>query len=251
VYIVSSVSILVSGGLLRFLRKGLNARLRVSRKERGDERHSVPLRERLPEDERLAREAAKVRNHWDCELRAVEQAYHDSMQPIRDKLARANKLIDESGVAEAAVMILKVMHLWPSWARRADWRLPLAVEGLDGSDVPAKDGGLRGLWLAFQWDGTHFRVHRAAHLSDIGEGGYIGNIHVWADDTEVLVLDVSQGEGDEYDRWFWYGVGAFRAGPWMTKLVDLSGRAIIADREWKQRYVRDFYGQRADRVDLG
>jgi hypothetical protein len=233
------------------VRKGRSARLRVLRKERDDERPSVPLRARLPEDERLAREAAAVRNHWDRELRAVEQAHHDSMQSIRDKLARASRLIDESGVGEAAVTILKVMHHWPSWSKRADWRLPLAVEGLDGGDVPAKDDGLRDVWLAFRWDGTRFRVDRAAYLSDTGEDGYLGDIHIWADDAEVLVLDVSRDERDEYDRWRWHGVSAFRAGPWMAKLVDLSGRVIIADREWKQRYVRDFYGQRADRVDFG
>jgi hypothetical protein len=207
----------------------------LSRKADGDKSDS--------EDEVFARHAAEAAERLVREREAVERAHRDAMQPIREKLQKARKLINESGVGDAACTTLRVMWHWSSWSKRADWSPPLLVENLDGGERPSSKDGRPIKWLEWTLAGTQFRLEHEASQS-------IGHLRLHVSGEEVLELEVSQKPEDEYDRWVVFGVSAFRAGPWMTQLNEWAGKLRIVDGQFMREYDLQYYKNIASKIEL-
>lgn len=203
------------------------------------------------EEERLAQEAADVQARWDSEREAIEDAHDDEMWSIREKLEKAKQLIEKSGVGDAACDVLRIMWHWPSWSKRDDWKMPVALDGLDGGKVARNEfGGREGTWLGWNWDGEAYRLELTVSPNYTSADFDTGDLKLSVGDEPVMHLDVSQRLGDEYDKWRVFGVSAFKAGPWMAKLNELAGQLRIADRQWFRDHEKSFYGEKAGKIQL-
>src|SRR5215471_9482741 len=66
-----------------------------------------PLPPPQTEDERLAGEAAAVREKWEAAQDTVDAQHRQDLDPMLEKLGKARELIKKSGVGEAACYILR------------------------------------------------------------------------------------------------------------------------------------------------
>jgi hypothetical protein len=141
------------------------------------------------------------------------------MQPDLEKVAKAKRLIAESGVGDAACDILRIMWHWPSWSKLGNWKAPLTIENLDGGDTTAKPHAFRGgKWLAWCWAGSNFRLELEVSANHSGGDRELGDLRLFVNEVDVLHLDVSQGLDDRSGSWAVFGVSGFRAGHWMAAL---------------------------------
>jgi hypothetical protein len=205
----------------------------------------------LQEEDRLALEAANVKSHWDDERRRVENDHFAKMKPIRSKLEKAKKLVETSGVGGSACAILRIMWHWPSWSQRSDWVMPIEIELLSGDDLAREGHSARsGKWLEWSWAQHVFRLELTVSSDYVGGDTNLGNLTLSVDGELALLLDVSHRLKSEYYDWGFFGVSAFKAGPWMTQLNELAGRLEIADRQWMRDHDKKFYGEKAAKIDL-
>lgn len=192
------------------------------------------------------REAYAAAAYWKRAHDAVDQAQRVLMQPIREKLHKAQRLVAESGVGGSACDLLQIMWHWPARAQHADWQMPVALEAFDGSEA----GAGKAKWIAWTRDGQRFRLQLDAGSNDNAAATRLGELRLRVDGEEVLCLDVAQGAGDDHERWRVSGVGSFRVGPWMMQLNELAGELRIASTETVRAHVLQFYGEKARNIVL-
>lgn len=194
-----------------------------------DRRTSDTSTLQLPEEERLAQEAAAVRDHWDKERQADKQVHEDEMQPVHEKLQKAYELVEDSGVSEAACDIFGIMWHWPSSSKRDDWKWYMPVENLDGGETPGR-GAENDKWLAWTWEGEPYRLELTVLTVYRDDRHQTGDLKLTVGEELVMHLDVSR-HGDEYGwlKWSAFAVSALKVGAWMAKLNEFAGRLRIAD----------------------
>ena len=192
------------------------------------------------------REAYAAAAYWKRAQVAVDQTQRALMQPIREKLHKAQRLVAESGVGGSACDLLQIMWHWPARAKHADWQMPVAIAALEGSEA----GAGKAKWIAWTRNGLRFRLQLDAGSNDNAAAARIGELTLAVDGEEVLRLDVAHGVGDDHDRWRVSGVSAFRAGPWMMQLNELAGELRIANSQTVREHVLQFYGEKARNIVL-
>ncbi|MCB2228391.1 MAG: hypothetical protein KQH53_17055 [Desulfarculaceae bacterium] len=211
----------------------------------------LPPVESTNEDERFAKEAIEAHERWERERQAVEQAHYEEMRPIKEHLEKARQLVIESGVGEAACSILRIMWHWPSKSERDDWQTPIPVDGLDGGQIPRREhGALGGKSLGWTWDGDTYQMALEIRKNYTDDDFETGDLRMWVADAMVMHLDVSLQLSDGYDSWRVFGVSAFKAGPWMAQLNELAGRLRVAEGQGLRDYEKEFYGEKAKKIDL-
>lgn len=212
----------------------------------------IPLSEKSrDEEECFAEEAAEMREKWAAEEEVVWSAHHAAMQPDLAKLAKAKRLVAESGVGDAACDILRIIWHWPSWSKLDNWTAPLAIENLNGANTAAKPDAVRGgKWLAWRWAGSNFRLELEVSANHTGGDSELGDLRLYVNEVDVLHLDVSQELGDNCESWSVFGVSGFRAGRWMTELNEIAGHLRIADSNWSRAQDREFYSKQAENIEL-
>lgn len=205
----------------------------------------------LPEEERLALEAAEVKSYWDEERRRAESSHIAEMKPIQSKLEKAKTLVETSGIDGSACAILRIMWHWPSWSQRPDWVMPINVELLSGGDLAPEGHSVRsGKWLEWSWGQQVFRLEMTISPNYVGGDTNLGKLTLSVGSELVLQLDVSQRLESEYYDWTVFGVSAFKAGSWMAQLNELAGRLEIADRQRMRDHDKKFYGDKAAQIEL-
>jgi len=196
----------------------------------------------LSDEEAYARDAAEMAGKWEREQREAEKAQHAAMQPMREKIAKAEKLIKQSGVGESCCDLIEKTSHWSSWLKRQDWHPPNLM-----TDVSAEERGWLQRWVAWTYGGTKYRLELDAHNAYEGEG-YFGNLALSVNNAPVL--DITVSGGGEFIRWHMIGVNAFRAGPWMVQVNDLAGQLRNADRAATHGRDLDRTQETANRIDL-
>ena len=100
----------------------------------------------IPDDELYARQAKEAAARAAGQTADLEHNNREQLAAAEAKLARARKILQESGVWHAAVQVFDEIRNWPNWVKRDDWTLPLELSGLDGGreippfPIPAKMG---------------------------------------------------------------------------------------------------------------
>src|SRR5262249_35656452 len=98
--------------------------------------HEPPAKsEPIKDEERMTQAAVVVKERWEQERDDVERAHREEMRPIQEKLEKARKLVDQSGVGIAACDVARIMLHWPTWSQRKDWKPPVLVEDLKGGEA--------------------------------------------------------------------------------------------------------------------
>ena len=130
---------------------------------------SPPSPRVLSEEERLAAQAAEVRERWEAKLEEVEGAHENEMEPIKDRLEKARHLVDTSGVGTAACDILGMSSQWPALSQSGDGGPPFTFGPLEqGRTRGIPHGGHEGEWLGWTMDAVPYppRANRKSELRE-------------------------------------------------------------------------------------
>jgi hypothetical protein len=181
-------------------------RCRRRRQERPH--HSPPI----SEQERLVQEAAEVRARWDEEREALDRAHYDK---LKEKLLTDRRLMDESGVGDAACDILDIL-----------WDMPFPLEGLKRDETPEGQGR----WIGWTWDGQPFRLELNDRKGDL-------TLSVGKELVMQLAVNREHVHG-VYSRWRVSSVQHFQVGSWMVDLNEIAGRLRIEQGKRRRDFLK-------------
>ncbi|MBY0566083.1 MAG: hypothetical protein K2P70_02140 [Hyphomonadaceae bacterium] len=200
---------------------------------------SVPM----SDDERFALEAAQVGERRRSESEEVFRKNRTQLADAHAKLSRAKQLVDESGVGFATLKILRLSWRSPDAAELQDWEPDSTTEGTDS--------GYQKSGMAWKWGGKRFGIKLTQHPSyGLSSNKIYGDIVVWADDAEVLKLDVSMDAASRSDHWDYIGVSGLKPGDWMPALVDFCGELELIDSNAHAESQRRYYEGKAVGIEL-
>lgn len=105
--------------------------------------------------------------------------------------------------------------------------------------------------MAWTWCGRRFGIKLTEHPGHgLSSDKVYGDIIVWADDAEVLKLDVSSEVTDVHDRWAYTGVSGLKPGDWMAVFVDFCGELELLDTNDHAERERQYYKAKAAGIEL-
>jgi hypothetical protein len=111
----------------------------------------------LTEEKRLVDEAAEVGARYKADMEDRERHHRQEMSAIHAKLAQARRVVEESGVGDALMDLLRIMRHWPIRATRDDWSLPTGLDGLE--IIPAtkqEEADFRRASIRWRWKAREY-----------------------------------------------------------------------------------------------
>jgi len=204
-------------------------------------RDSAPLpRMNHDREAAFAQAAATASADWKRRIEEVKLAHDDTMRIMLQKARKAQTLVNDSGVGDAACELLLIVHRWHrDWERRRR----------QGGILPARlvlPEGLGDILIGDDGSWISWSVNRVPYRLDYDKRP--GCVSFLAGAGQVLCLDVlgdpNMGNLRPGD------VAVFRAGDWMTKLCEFVGHLRVADLNSLHADEFRFYGQKADRIAL-
>lgn len=198
-------------------------------------------RQAAQDAERYALAASRVNRQWDEKERKVEAAHARQIMAATERLERARRLVEDSGVGEAVISALRLMWHWPELQAKKEWFRPAGMSELflDPSPVDASDSLVVISWI---WDDRHYRLDLSLPAEQKNDEQQENDVHgglltLWVEGESVITLDVENPAGGPMERWVMSGVDALNAGPWMPEFVEIIERLKSAEAE-KQRQLR-------------
>lgn len=190
--------------------------------------------------------ARHAREQIEEEEEASIQRHHESMEGVRQKLARARKYMCDTGLDRAIPEVWDMVHYWPSWVDRPDqWTPPEGVTEITGG------GEMKESWAAWRWHDHHYKMSFAERNNYIPDDyDRLGEISLDVDGEAVCTMDCSQGMED-YGGWRFTGVEALKVGPWMSEFVRMAGYLRAEQSASTRQTFSEMDRERASRIDLG
>lgn len=203
----------------------------------------------ITDDEKYAMQAFEVRERWSRAQKEVERSDAQQLAEIKLALDRARQLVRKSGVEEACLDILKFTWHWPSWCQKPEFKPPIEISVTGGE---ARDEHSESRWIAWTPVDAEFKftLIREFGYPVSGRGGHL-LLEVAGE--EVLRLDVAEQDGPpgyEYNTWSCFGVSGFRAGEWMSAIIDLAANLRMEDGRSRRAYEAEFYAKKAANIQL-
>ncbi len=200
--------------------------------------------------ERFAMAASRVHKQWCEKERKVEAQYNKQMIAVTERLERARRLVQDSGVGEAAINALRMMWHWPALQAKDEWSRPAGMNELV-LDPPLAEKSDSHNVISWLWIDRHYRIDLDVPDEQKSEDERSGVLTLQVDGEGVLSIDVSNPVGGAIERWDISGVDALKAGPWMPEFVEIIERLKSGEAE-KQRQMRfERAAGKANRVEFG
>jgi hypothetical protein len=147
----------------------------------------------------------------------------------RQRIARANELVKQSGLGKALVELLEHTKYWPSWSQRDDFRQWV---GFPVGEVLAKEHRedskfrtTKTVIACFTYQGdqyaTLFKDNGGISLPD-GEMYYSGTVELVAGGETVLGLNITEEHNEFTSDWRYSDVYALKMGPWSKALIEIA-----------------------------
>jgi len=123
-----------------------------------DAKHTEGRSPHAIEDREIVRAKAAASRVAEQE-RATSAAHEKEQKSVRDKIARARKIIEEAGLDHALPSLWDRVQYWGSWSQMPDrWTAPAGISDISGSK---EDGTEHVRW---SWQGNEFElIHRKKH----------------------------------------------------------------------------------------
>jgi len=211
-----------------------------------DAAESAPDRKEAKEEQQAIANARRAREQAEQDERLALKRQHKSMEAVRDKLERAKKYMNETGLDRAIPEVWEMANYWPHWVKLPDkWTPPDGVTDIHGG------GDMKDARVEFRWDNHHYSMHfveKFNYLPDDDE--QLGEITLAIDGEAVCTIGCAQGF-ETYDSWRFSGVEALKVGPWMSDFVALASHLRSHQGASIQKTLDDIERDRASRIDLG
>lgn len=191
-------------------------------------------------EENYAQRAASAALESKRRMEEMQREHDRAMHSMQKRTRRAQELVENSGISEAACELFLIARRWHrDWLRR-ERNGTIAPERLI---LPPHLQQLvidqEGAWINWTDDGAHFRIEYDKSL---------GRFTIFVEDHNVLCFDAS---GDPNLGHLKAGdVVSFRAGDWMTRLNDAVGEVRIADLKALHADEFDISGQKMERINF-
>lgn len=155
------------------------------------------------------------------------------------------------GAALAPTLIEHIYH-WPTWSKRDDFLKWVHFPATDvaASETKKEKETIRG--ILFSYEGQRYGVRFIDEGSSSGPDGepfHHGTVDFVAKGETVLGLNVSQ-DMDEYSKWRWFNLYAFKAGPWTRHLVEIAAHIEHGTRKSLSEWHENDVIERAKNIKL-
>lgn len=185
-------------------------------------------------------------------LKQVERADVKEAQRL---VARANKLVGESGLGPAlAPTLLEHVKHWPSWSKRDDFGQYAKFPAINISGEVERSSERRGSVskIYFTYNGNPYGLI----FTDEGMSPYSmgdsnlasGKVELIYQSHSVFGLNISQDMSKEYSVWRWQNVFAFVPGTWMKELTEMAAYIEAAQQQHFTDFIEKDALERASRI---
>lgn len=206
----------------------------------------------VDDDERYTGAAARVRRQLQEAALEAQENHERRAAVVDDKLERARRFVEESGVGEAALTVLETMWYWPELTRRGEWVRPAGMHELrytPPGDVESEDeDGNRS--LSWEWMDRPYVMRHEPQKRSIVSVDPAAILSLEVDGEKVLGLDTEPSTEGVPNAWVLTGVDALKTGEWMAEFVEFAGRLKIADEERRRQMGFEVRAQKAERIEM-
>jgi hypothetical protein len=168
-------------------------------------------------------------------------------------IREAENIVRQSGLGAAlAPTIINEIYHWPSWSQRPDFLewVHFPAEQITASEKKEGRETIKGVLFTYQGHryGVRFVDGGSFSLPD-GDYAQHGKVDFVVDGETVLGLNISQDQ-EEYSRWTWFNLYAFKPGPWTKHLVEIAARIEQGKRRSLSKYHEQDLIERAKNIKL-
>jgi len=190
-------------------------------------------------------------------LRAFEDAARSAEAKPKDeelvsaqkKIAAANKIVMEGRLGYALVsQLIHHTKYWYAWKDKDNFLNLVQFDAEDiaseKNDISTEYGRIEEVKTAFTYHGKHYScvLRDKGYSSAPGEATKFGEGEFWNGETLVLKVALID-EVSEFSCWRPFDVRAFRPGPWMQDLIEISAqietRTDAKHKSWLNENVRE------------
>ena len=191
-------------------------------------------------DENYAQRAASAALESKRRMEEMQREHDRAMHAMQKRTRRAQELVDNAGIAEAACELFLIARRWHrDWLRRERNGTITPVRLVLPPHLQQLVIDQEGAWLNWTDDGAHFRLEFDKSL---------GRFTIFVEDHNVLCFDAS---GDPNQGHLKAGdVVSFRAGDWMMRLNDAVGEIRIADLKALHAEEFEISGQKMEKINF-
>ncbi len=192
------------------------------------------------QEENYAQRAASAALESKRRMEEMQREHDRAMHSMQKRTRRAQELVDNSGIAEAACELFLIVRRWHrDWLRRERSGTITPERLILPPHLHQLVIDQEGAWLNWTDDGAHFRIEFDKSL---------GRFTIFVEDHNVLCFDAS---GDPNLGHLKAGdVVSFRAGDWMMRLNDAVGEIRIADLKALHAEEFDISGEKMERINF-
>ncbi|NBB26564.1 hypothetical protein GVM20_15635 [Porphyrobacter sp. SLTP] len=192
--------------------------------------------------------AVQERKRLEGEARQATVADVEASKAIRQKIARANKIVAEAGLGKDLADLWEMVRPWPSWAKRqTGWEAPDGFSEIAGSENSAIEDSVS----QWSWGGRRYELRYVRKQSFSPDPDWNPrDIHLSVDGEEVAVLNYDQAYHDYGSSLRHIGVDALTVGPWMADIVRMVGRLRQEQEARYRKSTADLDAEKAARLNL-
>lgn len=192
--------------------------------------------------------AVEERKRLEAEARHATVADVEASKAIRQKIARANKIVEEAGLGDDLASLWEMVRAWPSWVKRpTDWKAPDGFTDISGSELSAIEDS----FCQWSWGGNRYELRFVRKQSFSPDPEWNPrDIHLLLNGEEVAVLNYNQVYHEYGSGLRHVGVDALTVGPWMTDIVKMEGQLKQEQEGRYRKSIADLDAEKAARLNL-
>jgi hypothetical protein len=183
----------------------------------------------------------------------IQPAENNDVKAAAALIREAEGIVRQSGLGAAlAPTIIGEIYHWPSWSQRDDFLkwVHFPAEQITASEKKEGTETTKGILFTYQGQryGVRFIDGGSFSLPD-GDSAQHGIVDFVVDGETVLGLNISQDQ-EEYSKWTWFNLYAFKPGPWTKQLIEIAAHIEQGKRRSLSEYHEQDVLKRAKNIKL-
>ncbi len=206
-----------------------------------------PETEKTPDELEIER-AMQARMKIEEDARRIATINEEATREAKEKIARAEKIIQETGLDNDIGDLWDAVKHWPSWSSMPDrWTPPSGFTDISGGATDNRDQSLTS-WV---WEGKAYTLTCTEQPNYTPDYDWNPrDIVLKVDGEEVAALSYNEVFNDYGSDYKYVLVEALTVGPWMTDIVRLTAQLRLDQSRRLNQMDADYEAQRASRINL-